>query len=76
VDTTLAPTGRVVGVRLTDIPVERRRQYGRALYEEAVAERDMIQAAAINAAIESPSNRVHWISERAYRRVMAARRRR
>lgn len=70
-DTTLAPTvGRVVAVRLTEIPIRRRRQSGQTLYENAVAERDLAQALAIEMAIEEPSDRVYWVSEIAYRRVL------
>lgn len=72
-DTTLALTGRVVAVRLIDIPIRRRRQFGMALYEGAVAERDLREALRIEQAIERPSDKVYWISERAYARVMGAR---
>lgn len=64
--------GAVVGVRLSDIPIEIRRRRGRALYEAAVADQDLPLAVAINAAIERPSDRVYWISREAVSRAIGS----
>lgn len=62
--------GAVVGVRLTDIDIKIRRRRGKALYEAAVADRDLELALRLNAAIERPSDRVYWVPERAVREVL------
>lgn len=61
---------RVVGVRLTDVDIKIRRRRGRALYEAAVADRDLDLAMRLNAAIERPSDRVYWVSEEAVREAL------
>ena len=62
--------GAVAGVRLTDIDIKIRRRRGRALYEAAVADRDLMLAMAIEAAIERPSDKVYWVPDRAVREVL------
>ena len=62
--------GAVAGVRLTDIDIKIRRRRGRALYEAAVADRDLMLAVAIEAAIERPSDRLYWLPEAAIRAVL------
>lgn len=61
---------RVMGVRLTDIDIKIRRRRGRALYEAAVADRDLILAMQIDAAIERPSDRIYWVPAAAVRREL------
>lgn len=61
--------GRFVAIRLTTIPLNVRRRYGRALYEAAVLDRDLMLAAQLQAAVESPSDRVYWLPEKAVRKV-------
>jgi hypothetical protein len=61
---------RVVGVRLTDIDIKIRRRRGKALYEAAVADRDLDLALRINAAIERPSDRVYWVPAAAVRKEL------
>ena len=61
--------GAVVPVRLTDVDIKIRRRRGRALYEAAVADRDLDLAMRLNAAIERPSERVYWVPERAVKMV-------
>lgn len=61
---------RVVGVRLTDVDIKIRRRRGRALYEAAVADRDLDLAMRLNAAIERPSDRVYWVPEAAVREAL------
>ena len=55
-------SGAVVGVRLSDIPIKIRRQYGRALYENAARDGDLALALKFHAAMERPSERVYWLS--------------
>lgn len=62
--------GRQVAVRLTDVPPKIRRQAGYRLYEAAVADRDLVLAAQLHAAIESPTERVYWLPEKAVRQVL------
>lgn len=61
---------RTVGVRLTQVPLQIRRRRGRALYEAAVADSDLDLAMRLNAAIERPSDRLYWVSEKAVREVL------
>jgi hypothetical protein len=61
---------RVIAVRLTDVPIQIRRRRGKALYEAAVADRDLDLALRLNAAIERPSDRVYWLPERKVREVL------
>ncbi len=61
---------RVMGVRLTDIPLIVRRRRGRALYEAAVADRDLDLAMRLNAAIEYPSDTVYWVRKEAVSREL------
>jgi len=61
---------RTIGVRLTEVPIAIRRRRGRMLYECAVADRDILLAAAINSAIERPSERIYWVSVEAARKVL------
>lgn len=55
-------SGAVVAVRLSDIPIQIRRRYGRALYERAAEDGDLELALRLNAAMERPSERVYWLS--------------
>lgn len=61
--------GAVVGVRLTEIDVKIRRRRGRALYEAAVADRNIDLAMQLNAAIERPSETVYWVPKEAVRKL-------
>lgn len=61
---------RVVAVRLTEIDIKIRRRRGRALYEAAVADRDLDLAMRIDAAIERPSETVYWIPRKAVEREL------
>lgn len=61
--------GAVVGVRLTEVPLKIRRRRGKALYEAAVADRDIDLAMRLNAAIEYPSDTVYWIPAKAAKAV-------
>lgn len=63
-------SGAQRAVRLTDIDLYIRRRRGRALYEAAVADRDIMLASAINAAIERPSNKIYWLPARAVKDVL------
>lgn len=63
-------SGRSVAVRLTEVPLKVRRRYGARLYEQAVGDRDLMLAAQLHAAVESPSDRVYWLPERAVRKVL------
>lgn len=61
----------MVAVRLTDVPLKVRRRYGAQLHAEAVEARDLGLAAALNAAVEHPTGtQVHWLPEKAVRRVL------
>ena len=62
--------GAVVGVRLTDVDIKIRRPRGQALYEAAVADRDLDLAMRINAAIERPSERIYWVPAEAVGKVL------
>lgn len=62
--------GAVVGVRLTDVDIKIWRRRGRALYEAAVADRDLDLAMRLNAAIERPSDRVYWVPAAAVQEVL------
>lgn len=61
---------RTIAVRLTDIDIKIRRRRGKALYEAAVADRDIDLAMRINSAIERPSDKVYWLPEDAVREVI------
>jgi hypothetical protein len=61
---------RVVAIRLTDIDIKIRRRRGKALYEAAVADRDIDLAMRLNAAIERPSDRVYWLPIKAVEEVL------
>ena len=63
-------SGAVVGVRLTEIDIKIRRRRGKALYEAAVADRDIDLAMRLNAAIEYPSERIYWVPEKAVQAVL------
>lgn len=62
--------GRLIQIRLSDVPLKIRRSRGNALYEAAVADRDLLLATEINAAIEHPSDASHWLPETAVRKVL------
>jgi hypothetical protein len=62
--------GRVIAVRLTDVPLTVRRRRGRALYDAAVDDRNLPLALAINAAIERPSDTVYWLPADKVRAVL------
>ena len=62
--------GRQVAVRLADVPLKLRRSRGRVLYEAAVADRDLMLAMQLHAAMEAPSQRVYWLPEKAVRKVL------
>lgn len=68
--TTRSMAGRQVAIRLTDVPLVIRRRYGRLLYEAAVADRDMLLAVDIHAAVEQPSDRLYWLPEKAVKKVL------
>lgn len=61
---------RTIGIRLSDIDIKIRRRRGRMLYERAVQDRDIMLAAAIDKAIERPSDRIYWLPEEAVREVL------
>lgn len=65
------PAG-MVGVRLADIPEKIRVRFGTRLYEAAVADRDMLAAVQIHAAMHDPSDRVYWVRREAYEKVKLA----
>ena len=62
--------GRVTAVRLIDVPIAIRRRRGKALYEAAVADRDLDLALRLNAAIERPSERIYWLPADKVREVL------
>lgn len=62
------PTG-MVAVRLADIPEKIRVRVGRRLYEQAVADCDMLAAVQMYAAIYTPSRDVHWLPREAYEKA-------
>lgn len=68
--TNRSASSRTVAVRLSDIPIVIRRRRGRRVYEDAVADRDLRLAVAIDSAIERPSDTVYWVPGDAYERVM------
>ena len=68
--TTRTNAGRQLAVRLSDVPLKTRRLYGRLLYEAAVADRDLLLATQLHAAVEEPSDRVYWLPEKAVRKVL------
>jgi hypothetical protein len=68
--TSRTTAGRSVAIRLSEVPVKIRRRYGHALYEAAVLDRDLTLAAQLHAAVESPSDRVYWLPEKAVRKVL------
>ena len=68
--TTRSTAGRQLAVRLSDVPLKTRRLYGRLLYEAAVADRDLLLATQLHAAVEQPSDRVYWLPEKAVRKVL------
>lgn len=61
---------RTIAIRLTDVDIKIRRRRGKALYEAAVADRDIDLAMRINAAIERPSDKVYWIPADAVREAL------
>jgi hypothetical protein len=61
---------RTIAVRLTEVPLIVRRRRGKALYEAAVADRDLDLAMRLDAAIERPSDRIYWVPEPAVRKVL------
>lgn len=65
--------GRQVRIRLTDVPLRIRQTRGRALYEAAVADRDLVLAAQLHHAIEHPSDRPYWLPEKAVQKVLRPR---
>lgn len=62
--------GRSMAIRLTEVPLKIRRRHGHALYEAAVADRDLVLAAQLHAAVESPSDHIYWLPEKAVRKVL------
>jgi hypothetical protein len=62
--------GRSVPVRLTEVPLKVRRRFGDSLYEKAVLDRDLTLAAQLHAAVESPSDRIYWLPEKAVKKVL------
>jgi len=59
-----------MAIRLSEVPLKVRRRYGLALYEAAVLDRDLTLAAQLHAAVESPSDRLYWLPEKAVRKVL------
>lgn len=68
--TSRSRSGRQMAVRLPDVPLKIRRRFGHALYEAAVADRDLMLAADLHLAIEAPSKNVYWVPEKAVKKVM------
>lgn len=63
------PTG-MVAFRLADVPEKIRVRVGRRLYEQAVADKDMLAAVQMHAAMYDPSDDVHWMPRAAYEKVI------
>jgi hypothetical protein len=61
---------RTIAIRLCDVDIKIRRRRGKALYEAAVADRDIDLAMRIDAAIERPSQKVYWLPEDAVREAL------
>lgn len=68
--TSRSDAGRLVAVRLSDVPLKVRRRFGLRLYEIAVEQRDLVEALDIERAVEHPSDRLHWLPEKAVRKVL------
>ena len=66
-------SGRLVAVRLTDVPLKVRRRYGAQLHEHAVADRDLALAMQLETAVENPSDRVHWLPAAKVEKVLGVR---
>lgn len=53
--------GRVVPVRLTEIPIHIRRLHGEKLMDEASDNFNLMMGMQLSAAVERPSEKVYWI---------------
>lgn len=62
--------GRMVAVRLTDVPLKIRRRHGAHLHDQAVADLDLVLAVQVMKAVENPSDRLHWLPEAKVRKVL------
>ena len=62
--------GRLVKVKLSDIPITTRRFYGRYLLDSAADAADLSLAIAYKRAIEHPSEAEYLLPERAVRSVL------
>lgn len=66
--------GALAGVRLTDVPIKKRRFYGRILMDRAAKELEPIAAvmfaAQLERAVEEPSDRVYWVPKAEIERVL------
>lgn len=52
---------RVLPVRLTEIPIHIRRQYGQKLMDQASDDYNLMAGMQLSAAVERPSEKVYWI---------------
>jgi hypothetical protein len=53
---------RLRPVRLTDVPLERRRQAARTLIEHARQDGNLMLAVELTQAVEEPSATVYWVA--------------
>lgn len=63
-------SGRMVEVRLSEVPVTVRRRFGRRMLEAAIADGNVLEAVEINAAIEEPSSRPYWLPASSVEKVL------
>ena len=66
-------TGRLISFRLTDVPADLRRRFGRTLVRHATEDCRLEEAVAFTRAIEHPSDRVYRVSAEAWQRVIESR---
>lgn len=57
----VVPVGRLVPIRLTQVPLIIRRRYGRYLVDQARENLDLAGAVELTRAIERPSDRIYWV---------------
>ena len=65
--------GRLIGVRLAEVPIVVRRRHGRVLLERAIRELGPFGldfAAELHRAVEEPSDRVYWVPREEAERVL------
>lgn len=63
--------GRLVKIRLSDVPVAVRRRHGAYLLASATADADLMLAVDYKRAIEHPSDREYLLPENAVRAVLS-----